>query len=191
MKVLGYAYPSNGADAAAARAALEATGAQHIFIEEPGHYPPGVSCPPEYTACISRLSAGDKLFVYRLNDILPLVLFGIPEAARILVEEVGVEVLVLQGTADLTAPVSLEKLTEGIPGAVKLFEQFGAPEAARDRLRHIPGSVGLAVKWPLPQLAAALAAERRSRELAKANGPRHKVDLRGMPPPNPKRHAQV
>ncbi|EKS9884149.1 hypothetical protein BTK96_001056 [Burkholderia pyrrocinia] len=191
MKVFGYAYPSNGADAAVARTALEAAGAQHIFIEEPGHYPAGVSCPSEYTACMSRLSAGDKLFVYRLNDVLPLVLFGIPEAARVLVEEVGVEVQVLQGTADLTPPVSLEKLTEGIPGAVELFEQFGAPEAARDRLRHIPGSVGLAVKWPLRRLAAALAAERLSRELAKTNGPRRDIDLRGMPPPSPKRHAQV
>jgi hypothetical protein len=33
-------------------------------------------------------------------------------------------------------------------------------------------------------VAAVMAAERRNRELAKANGaPRHNVDLRGMPPP--------
>jgi hypothetical protein len=138
---------------------------------------------------MSRLSAGDKLFVYRLNDVLPLALFGIPEAARILVEEVGIELLVLQGTADLTAPLSVEKVTKGIPGGVKLFEQYGAPEAARDRLRNIPGPVGLAVKMPLPLLAGILDSERRSRELAKTNGSRPKIDLRGMPPPSPKRRA--
>jgi hypothetical protein len=119
-----------------------------------------------------------------MTDVLPLVLSGVPEAARILVEEVGIELQVLRSNAELTSPLFPANVTSAIPGGVELFEFFGlASEEARERLSHIPGPVGLAAKMPLPNLAATLAAERRSRELAKANGPRRKIDLRGMPPP--------
>jgi hypothetical protein len=50
--------------------------------------------------------------------------------------------------------------------------------------------VGLAAQLPLPKLAAVLAAERHSRELAMTNGPRRKIDLRGMPPPVPQPTAK-
>lgn len=186
MEVFGYAYPLSETEVITARTALETAGAHQIFIEEPWRYSPGVSSPPAYTACLSQVSAGDRLIVYRMSDVLPLVLFGVPEAARILVEEVGIELQVFRGDAELTAPLPQENVTSAIPGGVELFEFFGpAPEAARERLSHIPGPVGLAARLPLPSLVATLDAERRSRVMAKTNGVRCKIDLRGMPPPKP------
>jgi hypothetical protein len=184
-RTLGYALPLDDEEAEAARTALALAGAEEIFIEQPGYWSANDGCPPAYVDCMSRVKAGDRLIIYRMSDALPCAGLSTFAAAYFLIAEVGVELQVLRGEG---AGLSENDLLKTLEAGMGIFARIGKANSAmieaHNQLRNIPGSVGLAAQLPLPKLAAVLAAERRSRELAKTNGPHRKIDLRGMPPPS-------